>query len=145
MTTTTTTSGDFTSEKFTSVLQKLKTVIIILKPKKLLGVLGVKDLSPCCVLPLRSWRDLSTLASNNYRPTATNRADWVLTQNIDRRSSHFSNSQKIEDNYSAKKKADAVFINFTAAYNTEWHCSFSPANFLSCQLLSPASFLSSAG
>ena len=38
-------------------------------------------------------------------------------------------TQKIEDSYSAKKKADAVFIDLVAAYDTVWHRG------LTCKLL----------
>ena len=38
-------------------------------------------------------------------------------------------TQNIKDSFEAKKKAGAVFINLTAAYDTVWHCS------LTCKLL----------
>ena len=38
-------------------------------------------------------------------------------------------TQDIEDSFEAKKKAGAVFVNLTAAYNTLWHCGFT------CKLL----------
>jgi len=38
-------------------------------------------------------------------------------------------TQDIEDSFSAKKKAGAVFIDLTVAYDTIWHCS------LTCKLL----------
>ena len=38
-------------------------------------------------------------------------------------------TQEIEDRFLAKKKATAVFVNLTAAYNTVWHCG------LTCRLL----------
>ena len=38
-------------------------------------------------------------------------------------------TQNIEDSFEAKKKAGAVFINLTAAYDTVWHCG------LTCKLL----------
>ena len=38
-------------------------------------------------------------------------------------------TQNIEDSFEAKKKAGAIFINLTAAYDTVWHCG------LSCKLL----------
>ena len=31
-------------------------------------------------------------------------------------------TQNIEDSFEAKKKASAVFVNLTAAYDTVWHC-----------------------
>jgi len=31
-------------------------------------------------------------------------------------------TQDIDDSFSAKKKAGAVFVDLTAAYNTVWHC-----------------------
>ena len=37
--------------------------------------------------------------------------------------------ENIEDSFEAKKKADAVFIDLTAAYDTVWHCG------LTCKLL----------
>ena len=40
-------------------------------------------------------------------------------------------TQNIEDSFEAKKKAGAVFINLTAAYNTVWHRG------LTCKLLRP--------
>ena len=38
-------------------------------------------------------------------------------------------TQNIEDSFEAKKKAGAVFVNLTAAYDTVWHCC------LTCKLL----------
>ena len=38
-------------------------------------------------------------------------------------------TQNIEDSFEAKKKAGAIFINLTAAYDTVWHCG------LTCKLL----------
>ena len=38
-------------------------------------------------------------------------------------------TQNIEDSFEAKKKAGAVFVNLTAAYDTVWHCG------LTCKLL----------
>ena len=38
-------------------------------------------------------------------------------------------TQNIEDSFEAKKKAGAVFIDLTAAYDTVWHCG------LTCKLL----------
>ena len=38
-------------------------------------------------------------------------------------------NQNIEDFFEAKKKADAVFVDLTAAYDTVWHCGFT------CKLL----------
>ena len=38
-------------------------------------------------------------------------------------------TQNIEDSFEAKKKAGAVFVNLTAAYDTVWHCG------LICKLL----------
>ena len=38
-------------------------------------------------------------------------------------------TQNIEDSFEAKKKAGAVFIDLTAAYDTLWHCG------LTCKLL----------
>ena len=38
-------------------------------------------------------------------------------------------TKKIEDSFSAKKKADTVFVNLTAAYDTLWH------HGLTCKLL----------
>ena len=38
-------------------------------------------------------------------------------------------TQDIEDSFSAKKKAGAVFVDLTAAYGTVWHCG------LTCKLL----------
>ena len=38
-------------------------------------------------------------------------------------------TQNIEDSFKAKKKAGAVFVNLTAAYDTVWHCG------LTCKLL----------
>jgi len=38
-------------------------------------------------------------------------------------------TQDIEDNFSAKKKAEAVFVDLTATYDTVWHCG------LTCKLL----------
>ena len=37
--------------------------------------------------------------------------------------------QNIEDSFEAKKKAGAVFVDLTAAYDTVWHCG------LTCKLL----------
>ena len=37
--------------------------------------------------------------------------------------------QNIEDSFEAKKKAGAVFVDMTAAYDTVWHCG------LTCELL----------
>ena len=33
-------------------------------------------------------------------------------------------TQNIEDSFEAKKKAGAVFVDLTAAYDTVWHCGF---------------------
>jgi len=38
-------------------------------------------------------------------------------------------TQDTEDSFSAKKKAGAVFVDLTAAYDTVWHCG------LTCKLL----------
>ena len=38
-------------------------------------------------------------------------------------------TQNIEDSFEVKKKAGAVFVNLTAAYDTVWHCG------LTCKLL----------
>jgi len=38
-------------------------------------------------------------------------------------------TQDIKDSFSAKKKAGAVFVDLTAAYDTAWHCG------LTCKLL----------
>jgi len=38
-------------------------------------------------------------------------------------------TQDIEDSFSAKKKAGAVFVDLTAAYDTVWHLG------LTCKLL----------
>ena len=55
----------------------------------------------------------------NYRSIATQRASWVSTQSL---TSDLVTlfTQKIEDRISSKK-AGAIFINLTAAYNTVWH------------------------
>ena len=38
-------------------------------------------------------------------------------------------TQNIKDSFEAKKKAGAIFVNLTAAYDTVWHCG------LTCKLL----------
>jgi len=38
-------------------------------------------------------------------------------------------TQDIEESFSSNRKAGAVFVDLTAAYNTAWHCS------LTCKLL----------
>ena len=102
-------------------------VVAIPKPEKPLGTQRVIALYLCCVSPLKSSRDSSTLVSKQssthcpqeqagfqHGSLAVEQVS-LLTQNI-------------EDSFSAKK-AGAVFVDLTAAYDTVWHCG------LTCKLL----------
>ena len=64
---------------------------------------------------------------NNHRPIAPTGASGLSTREIDVDQVTLL-TQDIEDSFSAKKKAGAVFVNLTAAYDTVWHRS------LTCKL-----------
>jgi len=88
----------------------------------------------CCTSPLKFSRDSSTLVSKqspthcSHRSSAPTGAVWLPTQEVGRRSGHLL-TQDIEDSFSDKKKAGAVFVDLTAAYGTVWHRG------LTCKLL----------
>jgi len=103
-------------------------VVAIPKPEK---PLGPKELSSniSVVCPLQNPRETHLRScQNNHRPTAPQEqagfrhgrsaVDQVTLL-----------TQDIEDSFSAKKKAGAVFVDLTAAYDTVWHRG------LTCKLL----------
>ena len=72
------------------------------------------------VLHSRSWRDLFTLDSNQNRPFSPHKQ--VDFQNeIPTVSLPTFFSRDIEDRFSAKKNAGAVYIDLIAANDTVWH------------------------
>jgi len=80
----------------------------------------------CCVSPLKSSRDLSTLVSNQSLLLQEQAGFWNGRSNVDQVTLL---TQDIEDSFSAKKKAGAVFVDLTAAYDALCHRG------LTCKLL----------
>ena len=69
------------------------------------------------VHPLQDpWEIYLRSCRSNHRPTATAGAVRFSTREIDRRSGH-----PADIGHPAKKKAGAVFVDLTAAFDTVWH------------------------
>ena len=82
----------------------------------------------CCVSPLKSSRNSCTLVSTQSSTHCSlgSRRAFDTRSTVDQITLL---TQDIEDSFSSKKKAGAVFVDLTAAYDSVWHRS------LTCKLL----------
>ena len=103
-------------------------IVAIPKPENPLESQRATVLYLCCVSPLKSSRDASTLVSKQSSTHCSHKSRWAS----DRRSSVDQVNlltQDIRDSFLAKMKTGVVFGDLTAAYDNVWHRS------LTCKLL----------
>jgi len=103
-------------------------IVAIPKPEKPLGTQRVTVTYLCCV-SLQNPRETHLRSCRtNHRPIAPSGAVGLSIREVDRRPDHPADTGH-RDIFTAKKKAGAVFVDLTAAYDNVWHRG------LTCRLL----------